>query len=165
MKNLKLTKKEVNLLAELMDYNKKLEKVFFSDKKNADLISMIYDVIESKLKGVNSELAFKMLNSLYRYDIDEELPGTEIKILNGLSCNLAKERLGILLLKIAITNKNFFKYQYQFSCPGFEIYMYNNMFYYEKNKKKMLLTKWKKEVKYKYIVLIIKERYLWVWKN
>ena len=34
------------------------------------------------------------------------------------------------------------------------------IFYKEKNKKKMLLTKLKKEVKYKYSVLIIKERYL-----
>lgn len=128
MNKFKLTNKEHKLLEDLLDFNRQLEKVFFSKEKDEEIIDMIDEVIDQKLKRINPLLAYKMLNTLYKDKILDKYHSREIKIINNLPCDLAKERLGLLLLKIALSNKEYINYRKDANTTtGLNNYLDTNM--------------------------------------
>lgn len=126
MRKIELTKKEKNTLDYLLTLNKLAEQEFFTNK-NMDNFKILNDLIEEKLSEIDEDLAYRMLNILYKDRIQEKAPSTEIKILNSIDVDLPKERLGILLLSIALCDKNFFENIHELSTLGFINYKNTNM--------------------------------------
>ena len=126
MRKIELTKKEKNTLDYLLTLNKLAEQEFFTNK-NMDNFEILNDLIEEKLSEIDEDLAYRMLNILYKDRIQEKAPSTEIKILNSIDVDLPKERLGILLLSIALCDKNFFENIHELSTLGFINYKNTNM--------------------------------------
>lgn len=128
--NLNLEKNEQKLLNDLYLYNKRLEEVYFSSNKDEKIISMIEDIINEKLNRMTPKTAYKLLNNLYKDNLIDKYNGNEVKIINDLNIDLAKQRLGIDLLKIALSSKEFFDLYNDNYTTGFELYCNNNMIYY-----------------------------------
>lgn len=126
MRKIELTKKEKNTLDYLLTLNKLAEQEFFTNK-NMDNFKILNDLIEEKLSEIDEDIAYRMLNILYKDRIQEKAPSTEIKILNSIDVDLPKERLGILLLSIALCDKNFFENTEEFATLGFNNYKNTNM--------------------------------------
>ena len=106
--NLNLEKNEQKLLNDLYFYNKRLEEVYFSSNKDEKIISIIEDIINEKLKRITPKTAYKLLNNLYKDNLIDKNNGNEVKIINDLNIDLAKQRLGTNLLKIALSSSEFF---------------------------------------------------------
>lgn len=126
MRKIELTKEEQKLLDYLLILNKQAEQEFFINK-NIDNFEMLNDLLEEKLDTIDEDLAYRMLNVLYKDRIQEKAPSTEIKILNGIDVDLPKERLGILLLSIALRDEDFFEYTKTLATLGFNNYINTNM--------------------------------------
>ena len=128
--NLNLEKNEQKLLNDLYFYNKRLEEVYFSSNKDEKIISIIEDIINEKLKRITPKTAYKLLNNLYKDNLIDKNNGNEVKIINDLNIDLAKQRLGTNLLKIALSSKEFFDLHNDNYTTGFELYCNNNMLSY-----------------------------------
>lgn len=124
--SLNLNKKEQEIFDDLLLFNRKAEKIFFSDNYSEELLNMIDDIIENKLAGLNSWSIYKLLNNLYKNNIAQEEISPEIKIINNIKCDLAKERLGITLLSYII-DKGFAEFYNTNYMLGFENSWANNM--------------------------------------
>ena len=128
--NLNLEKNEQKLLNDLYLYNKRLEEVYFSSNKDEKIITMIEDIINEKLKRITPKTAYKLLNNLYKDNLIDKYHGNEIKIINDLNIDLAKQRLGIDLLKTALSSSIFFDLFNENITTGFDNYCINNMIPY-----------------------------------
>ncbi len=128
--NLNLEKNEQKLLNDLYLYNKRLEEVYFSSNKDEKIITMIEDIINEKLKRITPKTAYKLLNNLYKDNLIDKYHGNEIKIINDLNIDLAKQRLGTNLLKIALSSSIFFDLFNENITTGFDNYCINNMIPY-----------------------------------
>ena len=96
MASLNLNSKEGKLLNDLLIYNRRLEEVFFTDyDENDEIIVMIDNLIQDIVDEIDPFTAYKMLNQLYKNNILNAYPGTEIRIINDLERDLAKEILTI----------------------------------------------------------------------
>lgn len=126
MRRIELTKEEEKTLDYLLTLNKLAEQEFFINK-NIDNFEMFNDLIEEKLNELDEDIAYRMLNILYKDRILEISPSTEIKILNGIDVDLPKERLGILLLTLALNDEYFFENIHELSTLGFINYKNTNM--------------------------------------
>ncbi len=122
-----LTEKEQDLLNDLLIFNKRLENTFFNENKDENLIVLIDDLIQNKIDSINPWLAYKMLNNLYKHNILDDTPGTEIRILNNIDCDLSKERLSLLLLNTVLKHGNYIDYYNTSFNLGFYNYATNNM--------------------------------------
>lgn len=128
MASLILNSKEEKLLNDLLIYNKRLEEVFFTDHdENDKIIVMIDNLIQDIVNEIEPFTAYKMLNQLYRNNILSAYPGTEIRIINNLKRDLAKDRLAILLLSQALSDFYYFSYYVDNRTTGFFNYTANNM--------------------------------------
>lgn len=126
MIKIELTKKEQELLDYLLILNRQAEQEFFIHKDTANF-ETLNALLEEKLENIDEDLAYRMLNILYKDKILERAPGTEIKILNNLDVDLPKERLGISLLSIAICDEQFFEYTRILATLGFTNHKNTNM--------------------------------------
>ncbi len=121
-----LNKGEKKLLDDLILFSKRCEEVFFNDENDLEVLTIIDNIIESKLRGLEPFTIYKLLNNLYRNNIYYEEVSPEVKILNDIECDLAKERLGITLLSHAI-DKDFGRLYSEGYLTGFQNSWYSNM--------------------------------------
>lgn len=126
MKKIELTKEEERTLNYLLTLNKLAENEFFISK-NTDNFEMLNNLLEEKLDTINEDVAYRMLNILFKDRITEICPNKEIMILNGMNVDLPKERLGVLLLSIALNDEHFFERTNELATLGFNNYKDTNM--------------------------------------
>ena len=126
MKKIELTKEEERTLNYLLTLNKLAENEFFISK-NTDNFEMLNNLLEEKLDTINEDVAYRMLNILFKDRITEIYPNKEIMILNGMNIDLPKERLGVLLLSIALNDEHFFERTNELATLGFNNYKDTNM--------------------------------------
>ena len=124
---LRLTKKEQEFLDDLLIFNQRLGEVYFSPNRSEESIAIIDNLIDDKLSTIDSFQAYKMLNYLYKNNINDAYPGTVIRILNNIECDLVKERVSLLLIPIALYDNNYFNYITGVSTTGFLNFSQNNM--------------------------------------
>lgn len=124
---LRLTKNEQDFLDDLLIFNQRLEEVYFSPNRSEESIAIIDNLIDDKLSTIDSFQAYKLLNQLYKNNITDAYPGTIIRILNNIDCDLVKERVSLLLIPIALYDNNFFNYITDVSTTGFLNFSQNNM--------------------------------------
>ena len=128
MASLNLNSKEGKLLNDLLIYNRRLEEVFFTDyDENDEIIVMIDNLIQDIVDEIDPFTAYKMLNQLYKNNILNAYPGTEIRIINDLERDLAKEILTILLLSNVLSDFHYSSYLVDNRTTGFLNYTTNNM--------------------------------------
>lgn len=124
---LRLTKNEQVFLNDLLIFNQRLEEIYFSPNRDEESISIIDNVIDDKLSTIDSFQAYKLLNHLHMNNITDAYPGTVIRILNNIDCDLVKERVSLLLIPIALYDNNFFNYINEGATTGFINYSNSNM--------------------------------------
>lgn len=124
---LRLTKREQEFLDDLLIFNQRLEEIYFSPNRLEESIAIIDNLIDDKLSTLDSFQAYKLLNQLYKNNITDAYPGTVIRILNNIECDLVKERVSLLLIPIALYDNNYFNYITDVSTTGFLNYSQNNM--------------------------------------
>ena len=124
--SLSLNSNEQKLLEDLILFERQAEKIFFNENFNKELLDMIDDTIDNKLEKLEAWTIYKLLNNLYKNNITKEEISPEIKIINGILCDLSKERLGITLLSYII-DKGFAKFYNKNYMTGFENSWSSNM--------------------------------------
>ena len=124
---LRLTKREQEFLDDLLIFNQRLDEIYFSPNRLEESIAIIDNLIDDKLSTLDSFQAYKLLNHLYKNNINDAYPGTVIRILNNIECDLVKERVSLLLIPIALYDNNYFNYITDVSTTGFLNYSQNNM--------------------------------------
>ena len=76
MKKIELTKEEERTLNYLLTLNKLAENEFFINK-NTDNFEMLNNLLEEKLDTINEDVAYRMLNILFKDRITEIYPNKE----------------------------------------------------------------------------------------
>ena len=120
------TEDELKLLDDLITFNCKYGEVFFNENRDTEILKMIDNIIDEKLKIVSPDLSFKFLNKIWCLSSEPET-SLDSKILNDFECDLAVNRLSILLLDRATDDDNFF-YNYISSSSGLISYFKFNYY-------------------------------------
>ena len=110
------SEEDLYLLDDLITFNCKYGEVFFNENRDTEILKMIDNIIDEKLKIVSPDLSFKFLNKIWCLSSEPEA-SLDSKILNDFECDLAVNRLSILLLDRATDDDNFF-YNYISSSSG-----------------------------------------------
>lgn len=118
---------ELNLLNDLITFNRRYEEAFFNNKIDNDILEMIDNIIDEKVQSISPDLAFKFLNRIWTLSSEEETTLNN-KILNNLECDLAINRLSILLLDRATENGEIFFNNYDTKSEGLENYLNLNFY-------------------------------------
>lgn len=125
MYSLVLNKNEIEDLNNLVILNKRLEELWFSKDTNQDFIEMVDQLILEKLKNVDSNTAYRMLNYLFKHNLTET-KGTELLVINNEEQDLATKRLAILLTEIVTAYDDFVSKEEKRHTKGFENYINAN---------------------------------------
>lgn len=118
---------ELNLLDDLITFNRRYEEAFFNRETDNDILKMIDTIINEKIKSISPNLAFKFLNRIWTLSCESKKT-LDSKILNNLECDLAVNRLSILLLDRAIEDKETFFNNY--NSMGEELGIYLDLNFY-----------------------------------
>ena len=117
---------ELNLLNDLITFNYRYGEVFFNENRDIKILKMIDNIIDEKINSISPDLAFKFLNKIWCLSSEPEA-SLNSKILNDFECDLAVNRLSILLLDRATDDDNFF-YKYISSSSGLTSYVKFNYY-------------------------------------
>lgn len=120
------SEEDLYLLDDLITFNCKYGEVFFNENRDTEILKMIDNIIDEKLKIVSPDLSFKFLNKIWCLSSEPET-SLDSKILNDFECDLAVNRLSILLLDRATDDDNFF-YNYISSSSGLISYFKFNYY-------------------------------------
>ena len=120
------SEEDLYLLDDLITFNCKYGEVFFNENRDTEILKMIDNIIDEKLKIVSPDLSFKFLNKIWCLSSEPEA-SLDSKILNDFECDLAVNRLSILLLDRATDDDNFF-YNYISSSSGLISYFKFNYY-------------------------------------
>ena len=123
-----LSKDEEKTLEDLITFNKQYEKLFFSDDRNEGFLTLIDDAIEEKLSKIDTFQAFKFLNRIWARS-NEVNTSLDVKIITGLDCDLAVNRLSIQLLDLLTNSMEFCDY-YEHCGQKLSDFLYSNFFDY-----------------------------------
>ena len=120
------TKDDLSLLNDLIIFNCKYQDAFFNTDIDNDILKMIDNVIDEKLKIVSPNLAFKFLNRIWTIygNVNSTL---DSYILNGVEIDLVIYRLSIQLLE-KVTNDNELIYDLIASGDGLHNYLAYNFY-------------------------------------
>ncbi len=124
--NRRFSEEDLYLLDDLITFNCKYGEVFFNENRDTEILKMIDNIIDEKLKIVSPDLSFKFLNKIWCLSSEPEA-SLDSKILNDFECDLAVNRLSILLLDRATDDDNFF-YNYISSSSGLISYFKFNYY-------------------------------------
>ena len=120
------SEEDLYLLDDLITFNCKYGEVFFNENRDTEILKMIDNIIDEKLKILSPDLSFKILNKVWCLSSEPET-SLDSKILNDFECDLAVNRLSILLLDRATDDDNFF-YNYISSSSGLISYFKFNYY-------------------------------------
>ena len=120
------TEDELKLLDDLITFNCKYGEVFFNENRDNEILKMIDNIIDEKINSISPDLAFRFLNKIWCLSSEPET-SLDSKILNDFECDLAVNRLSILLLDRATDDDNFF-YNYISSSSGLTSYVKFNYY-------------------------------------
>ena len=120
------SEEELNLLDDLITFNCKYGEVFFNENRDINILKMIDNIIDEKINSISPDLAFKFLNKIWCLSKEPEA-SLDSKILNDFECDLAVNRLSILLLDRATDDDNF-SYNYISSSSGLTSYVKFNYY-------------------------------------
>ncbi len=120
------TKDELNLLDDLITFNCKYGEVFFNENRDTEILKMIDNIIDEKINSISPDLAFRFLNKIWCLSKEPEA-SLDSKILNDFECDLAVNRLSILLIDKATDDDDFF-YNYISSSSGLISYFKFNYY-------------------------------------
>ena len=120
------TEDELSLLNDLIIFNCRYQEAFFNNDIDNDILKMIDNVIDEKLKIVSPNLAFKFLNRIWTIygNVNSTL---DSYILNGVEIDLVIYRLSILLLE-KVTNDNELIYDLIAGGDGLHNYLAYNFY-------------------------------------
>lgn len=120
------SEEDLYLLDDLITFNCKYGEVFFNENRDTEILKMIDNIIDEKLKIVSPDLSFKFLNKIWCLSSEPET-SLDSKILNDFECDLAVNKLSILLLDRATDDDNFF---YNYISSGSGLISYFKFNYY-----------------------------------
>lgn len=121
-----LSRKERELLNDLLTYSYRLNEYLDED----EYYIMLDNLIMYKIDSISPYTAYKMLNYLQKNNILNAYPGTEVKVINYMNCDLSKERLSLLLLERTISSNNI-NFKDNNRTLGLNYYInYNKLNYY-----------------------------------
>lgn len=121
-----LTQDELKLLNDLIAFNCRYEDAFFNKDIDNNILEMIDNVIDDKLKSISPDLAFKFLNRLWTI-YGEGISTLDAKIINDIDFDLTANRLSIDLLNRATDDNSFFN-NYETRSTGLETYLDYNFY-------------------------------------